>query len=66
MTIVEVVNHVTAFVLATAPIAVSVGAIGHALVASKYGWVKRVGFVLEGIGTDWRRVSEAFKKPAGK
>ncbi len=61
MSITEVVNMVTAFAVATGPVAVTVGVLGHALVASKIPFLQRVGKILEGIGLDMKRVSEAFK-----
>jgi hypothetical protein len=62
MSITEVVNMVTAFVVATGPIAITLAILGHALVASPWPKVQRVGKILEGIGCDLKRVSEAFKK----
>src|SRR5687768_1404955 len=60
MSITEVVNMVTAFAIATGPVAVTVGVLGHALVASKVPFLQRVGKFLEGFGWDLKRVSEAF------
>lgn len=62
MSITEVVNMVTAFVIATGPIAISLAILGHALVASPWPKVQRIGKILEGVGWDLKRVSEAFKK----
>jgi hypothetical protein len=62
MSITEVVNMVTAFVVATGPIAISLAILGHALVASPWPKVQRIGKILEGIGWDLKRVSEAFKR----
>lgn len=62
MTILSILTLVVSFIASTAPVAVAVGLLGHALTASKWPWVQRVGLVLEGIGTDWRRVAQAFAK----
>ena len=61
MSVVEVVNVVASFVIATGPVALTVGAIGHALVASRWPAVQRVGKFLEGVGFDWKRVAESIK-----
>jgi hypothetical protein len=65
MTITEVVNMVTAFAIATGPIAITMGVLGHALVASKIPFLQRVGKLLEGVGLDLKRVSEAFRDLKG-
>lgn len=65
MTITEVVNMVTAFAIATGPIAITMGVLGHALVASKIPFLQRVGKILEGAGLDLKRVSEAFRDLKG-
>ena len=61
MTITEAVNMVTAFVIATGPIAVTIGVLGHALVASPWPKLQRVGKFLEAFGWDLKRLSEAFQ-----
>jgi hypothetical protein len=66
MSITEVVNMVTAFAIATGPIAITMGVLGHALVASKIPFLQRVGKILEGIGLDLKRVSEAFRDLKGQ
>jgi hydrogenase/urease accessory protein HupE len=69
MTPLDILTVVLAFVINSYPIAVAVGLLGHALAASKWSWVRRVGMVLEGIGMDWKRIAEAFKsapKDGGK
>jgi hydrogenase/urease accessory protein HupE len=61
MTPFDILTVVLAFIINTAPIAVAVGLLGHALTASKWAWVRRIGLVLEGIGTDWKRIADAFR-----
>jgi hypothetical protein len=70
MAITEYAQHVTAFILATGPAMLALGMLGHALVALGNGFPRfsalaRIGKVLEGLGADWKRISEAFK-PADK
>ena len=55
-------DTVTAFVIATGPIAVTLGVLGHALVASPWPRLQRIGKFLEAFGWDLKRLSEAFKK----
>ncbi len=62
MTPLDILTVVVAFILNTYPVAVAVGLLGHALAASKWDWVRRVGVLLEAIGMDWKRVAEAFRK----
>lgn len=67
MDVIKSIEHVAAVFVAAGPIAVAIGMLGHALVAlgGEGSKIARVGKALEGIGTDWKRVAEAFKpKPA--
>lgn len=66
MSILGVLTVITAFIINTYPVAIAVGMIGHALQSSRWLWLRRTGLLLEGIGMDWRRIAEAFRKDAGK
>ncbi len=57
-------------VLGTAAVAmltlsVPIGMLGHAFAEMPYGWAKRVGSALEGLGSNIKQIAGAFK-PAAK
>ncbi len=61
MTVNEVLVTVTAAVVAMGTLSVPLGLLGNAFSAMKWGWAKRVGMALEGLGSNVKQVAQAFK-----